>query len=106
MSNTTELRNEALNTLRNLLSEGAVVSTILRHTSRSGMYRRISPVIIYKGEIRDISHLVARVTSFKRSTRGEGLDVSGAGMDMGFHVVYTLAKAVFGDGYALRQEWV
>ena len=39
--------------------------------------------------------------------------VSGCGMDMGFHAVYTLASVIFGStvpagdaGYSLKQEWI
>jgi hypothetical protein len=27
-------------------------------------------------------------------------------MDMGFHLVYNLSWAVFGEGYTLKHEWV
>jgi hypothetical protein len=27
-------------------------------------------------------------------------------MDMGFHLVYELAAAVYGDGYVLKHQWL
>ena len=36
--------------------------------------------------------------------RGDGLKVSGAGMDMGFWLVYTLSRALWPDGYACIGE--
>jgi hypothetical protein len=32
--------------------------------------------------------------------------VQGCGMDMGFHVVYSLSQTLFNDGYALKQRWL
>jgi len=32
--------------------------------------------------------------------------VTGCGMDMGFHLVNSLAYILFGDGYALDQRWL
>jgi hypothetical protein len=32
--------------------------------------------------------------------------VHGCGMDMGFHAVYELSGALFGDGYSLKHKWL
>ena len=32
--------------------------------------------------------------------------VGGCGMDMGFHMVYTLASVLYGDGYALKERYI
>jgi hypothetical protein len=39
-------RDRCIEDLRTLLKPGDTVHTVLRHVSRSGMFRRISPVII------------------------------------------------------------
>jgi hypothetical protein len=38
--------------------------------------------------------------------RREALKVTGAGMDMGFHTVYTLATVVLGRSDSLTQRWL
>ena len=32
--------------------------------------------------------------------------VKGCGMDMGFHVIYSLSQTLFNDGYAIKQRWI
>ena len=97
-------KDEALADLREIFPVGTEVRTILRHASRSGMTRAIS--VISPG-LRDVSYLVSRVTGFKMDPKHEGLKVGGCGMDMGYHVVYSLSRALYRDaGYALRHRWL
>jgi hypothetical protein len=85
--------------LLEVLKPGDTVYTVLKHVSSSGMSRRIDVLVVTKdGGIRNITHLVAPVTGFKRSKVDGALTVSGCGMDMGFHVVYSLSRALFEDG--------
>lgn len=95
-----------LDELRELLPKGTTVFTILRHVSPSGMGRWISPVAIIDGEPFYLSHLVSQVTPYKRRGKHDDLYVGGAGMDMGFHLVYTLSRILHGDGYALEHRWL
>lgn len=122
---------EAKVELRKLLSPGDTVYCILRHVSRSGMFRRISPVVILPGYdkkpvVRDLSWLVGKAINSPTYYDKEGVGMSGCGMDMGFHLVYCLGRALWpegfkvkgrgrnGDtsgwdkdgGYALRKEWL
>jgi len=41
-----------------------------------------------------------------RLTKNDAVFVSGCGMDMGFHLIYTLASKLYDDGYAIKQSWV
>lgn len=133
-----EEREESLHTLREAMNPGDRVWTILRHVSASGMMRHIGVITFIKNdrtreEIRPMTwnYHVARVLGYKQ-TDGGSLKVGGVGMDMGFHVVYSLSRVLFpegfdcigegcpandhfnGDdakhhkdgGYALRQEWL
>ena len=110
---TTE-RDAALAELRALLPAGTTVYTILRHVSRSGMPPHVSVKILTPDPawpVQDITYRVATALGrwWRFTRRGEvALIVDGAGMDMGFHVVYTLAQALFGpqEGTALRHEWL
>lgn len=92
-------QTEALGELRKLLRPGTTVYTILRHVSSSGMSRRISCVIVTGGKLRSIDWLVGRATHYKQDRNNEGLRVGGAGMDMGFELVYTLSRALYPKGY-------
>ena len=110
----------AIEQLRDVLTKGQKVYTVLRHVSSSGMSRAISALIIHqekdgKPELWDISYLVARALEWSMHDKG-GVKVAGCGMDMGFHLVHTLSSVLWGwneDGsyssegaYALKHEWL
>ena len=94
------------------LNEGDRVYTIQRHVSSSGMSRDIS-VLVAKGDrIEDVTYYAAHALGWRLVERNgrRAIRVQGAGMDMGFHLVYTLSSVLFrgaveGDaGYSLKQE--
>ena len=115
--------------LARMLRPGDTVYTRLEHVSRSGMTRRISVMVMRENEPQNITYTVAHALgdgpSFDRS-RHDGLRVNGCGMDMGFHLVYSLGRVLFPDGfpvtgvgrngdtpghdrdggYALRHRWI
>ena len=114
-------RDEAITRLRELLKPGQTVYTILNHRSQSGMSRSISCVIAMKnGEIMKLDRFVALAFNDKIDQKNGGLIVTGCGMDMGFHVVYNLGRALWpagtrkgrggkpdnDGGYALNQQWL
>lgn len=88
---------EARAQLREMLPPGSKVKTILRHVSRSGMTRAISPVV--DGE--DVTWLVCKAfpKHFRRNARHDGITMGGCGMDMGFQLVYTLSHYLYPDGF-------
>jgi hypothetical protein len=94
------------------LAPGDTVYTLVRHVSTSGMSRDISLFVAQGGEIVDVTYYAAHAIGWRLVERNgrRAIRVQGAGMDMGFHTVYTLASvlyrgAVEGDaGYALKQE--
>lgn len=115
-------REYARGELRNIISPGQTVYCTLRSVSSSGMSRRISLHIVRDGKIRTIDNLAAAATETKHSDKG-GLVVGGCGMDMGFHLVYSLGCALWPNGtpephgmrngvpdsaggYALAHEWL
>ncbi len=100
-------RAEAVERLREWLKPGDTVYCVLRHVSRSGMFRVIDLKIIgAEGDMLHIGWNAARALDYGYDRRREGLRVSGAGMDMGFHVVYSLSSVLFHDGYALKSRWI
>lgn len=96
------------------LKEGDRVYTMNRHISSSGMSRDISLFVARDGEIMNITYYAAHALGWRLVERNgyRAVRVSGCGMDMGFHTVYTLSRVLFRDavngdaGYSLKQEWL
>ena len=98
MSKASELeRQEAIQRLRKEIRPGETLHTILRHVSASGMSRSISVIQIKRGRTYDWSYLIAKAIGEKIDQRHDGIKVQGAGMDMGFEVVYRLSLALYGS---------
>ena len=97
--------------LLSILHPGDTVYTILRHVSQSGMRRVIGiiiPIVREDGKIEFYSpnYAAGLVTGYSMSKDHDGLVLNGCGMDMGFHLVYNLSQALFGNGYTLKQSWL
>lgn len=75
--------------------EGTMIYTIVKHVARSGMMRRIAPIVVVDGIARNISALVSDVLGWKW-TDDDAIQVSGCGMDMGFHLVSRFSEEVYG----------
>lgn len=116
-------REESLAAMREHFKPGQTVYTILRHVSASGMSRSISVITVDGGDVRQWDWAVCRVLGENLDQRREGVKVSGCGMDMGFHLVYNLGRALWPDGtpqphgtrngqpdrdggYALKHRWL
>ena len=84
--------------LQTMLEPGTTVYTVIRHVSSSGMSRNIDVYAMVDNEPRNISYLVADVTDTPLSKDGS-LRVTGCGMDMGFHIAYTLSATLYRDGF-------
>lgn len=96
---------EALDSLKGILKPGNEVYTSLKHVSSSGMTRHIQ-VLVAEGErITDISYLVGKALDYKMNKYGDGLVVSGCGMDMGFSVIYNLSSVLFKDGFTCLGDY-
>lgn len=89
------------------------VWTSLKWVSSSGMSRDITLLTAHEGKILDItwyaSHAMQTGT-LKERNGSRVIRVGGAGMDMGFHLVYSLSYVLFPAedrrGYVLRHEWI
>lgn len=100
--------------LRETLKHGDTVYTVLRHVSASGMSRRIDLYTMRDNRPQYLSGYASILTGWKLHDNG-GIIVGGCGMDMGFHLVYTLSAILFRDdpiegrthsGYELRHQWL
>lgn len=85
-----------------------VFYTIFRHASRSGMSRTIS--VHYfdtaKGRMCHLNYVASVITGRPMDRKRDGVICKGCGMDMGFDLVYALASAATGDGYAIDHQWL
>lgn len=90
---------ESMATLREWLKPGDTVYTVVRHVSRSGMMRVIDALILDNGTPRHLNYHIARVLDWSESKDRDGIKVDGCGMDMGFHLVYSLSSVLFRDGF-------
>ncbi len=91
----TDEKAKAIEQLREMFPPGSTAHTILRHCARSGMTRWIS--VVHNDE--DVSWLVARALGEKANQQHDGIKVGGCGMDMGFHLVYSLSSVLYPDGF-------
>lgn len=89
----------ALEYLRSLVKPGQELHTILKHVSRSGMSRSIAVIGVDEGKPVDVSWAVARVTEMPFDRDRGGVKVGGRGMDMGFHLAYSLSRTLWPDGF-------
>lgn len=88
--------------LREALAETTTVYVVQRRVSASGMNRKLSLFALDTSdgvpELVDITVKAAAVLDYRvHDFGGFSLSVNGAGMDMHFHVVYSLSRALYGD---------
>lgn len=96
---------EYLDTLRDAFPPGTEVRTILRHVSRSGMLRSISVIGLDCNDeaghaMHDWSGFVAATVGSPFDRNNGGVRRTGAGMDMGFDLVYSLSRRLYPNGFA------
>jgi hypothetical protein len=97
-------RAESIKALRSMgVKPGAKVYTSVVHVARSGMSRHIRVFLVKRGDVSDVTWHVARVLGMRRANDG-GLVVGGCGMDMCFHTVYCLGRAMFPKGGNLKHS--
>lgn len=93
---------ESFQRLKKLLKPGNTVHCVLRHVSKSGMQRRIDFYVMKGNEPWYITYDIGKVCDYRQHHDG-GLVVGGAGMDMGFSVVYNLGRTLFPKGFKLAK---
>lgn len=87
----------AIEALRELLPPGTTVQCVLRQVARSGMSRNIDFYVIVDGDLRYLSAYFSRI--YPGTLTDNGFRVSGCGMDMGFVVVYHVARVLYPEGF-------
>ena len=103
-------KEEAIKRLKEEIKKGDILFTQLNHVSQSGMTRHISVKQIRKNYPFDWTRLISIALDWKegknRFGNYNGIKVGGCGMDMGFHLVYTLSSVLYNDGYAIKHSWL
>lgn len=87
------------------LPKGTRLYCVLKHVSKSGMLREISLHYASGDEVLSATWSASVLTGWKIG-KHDGIKVDGAGMDMGFHLVYTLGQILHKDGYWFSQHWL
>lgn len=90
-----EARQSAITRLREVLKPGDTVYTIVRRVGRTGMSRDITPLTFRNGEPFYLGRLAAEALGWSIGDKDHGVRINGCGMDMSFHLVYTLAATIF-----------
>lgn len=84
------------------LGEKPVIWGTIVSTSKSGMFHKIALYCVYQGRIERISSEVAAVLGLKHENGC--IHKKGGNMGMVFAVVYDLGKALYNNGYAIKEE--
>ena len=88
---------EAVKTLKEWgIKDGTTIYAKVVRVSSSGMSRHVRLYANIKGEVVDISYHAAKALEwgYAGDRYNEGIRVSGCGMDMLFHTVYSLSYAM------------
>lgn len=116
-------QEEAIETLKENIKPNDMLYTQLEHVTKSGMTRYIKVRQIKDDYPYDWTYLAAKALGWTYSDKHHGIKVGGCGMDMGFHLIYTLGQVLWPDGtpephgvrngepdscggYALKQRWL
>jgi hypothetical protein len=101
---------EALAHLRTVLRPGDNVWCVLRHVARSGMSRHLDLYVpCLDAETKQVTEMwlsgwTAKVLGLRQHGKSGALVVGGCGMDMGFHVVSSLARVMHPKGFGCIGE--
>lgn len=82
------------------------VLLILRSVARSGMSRRITPLIVRADDIRYLGFNIGRLVGLPSSADDASVKVDGGGMDMGLHLISGVSQRLYGDPNRLRHRWL
>lgn len=77
------------------IKPGDTLYTRVESVSRSGMYRNISVYFVKDNQPINISWHIAKVTNDRFNDKLNAVGIGGCGMDMGFHLVYSLSHCLF-----------
>lgn len=86
-----------LEALKECIQVGSRIYYTVTSVAASGMSRHMKFFMVRDGEIKSLTHAIAAALALKWNGDGS-LTISGCGMDMGFHVVYTIGRMLWPEG--------
>jgi hypothetical protein len=92
--------------------EKPTLYTNLKSVSSSGMSRDMKVLAVVDGQIIDLTYYVGKlgIGTIKERNGQRVIRVGGCGMDMGFHVVYSVSAVLYGyeerGAYTIQHEWI
>ena len=94
--------------LKEYFPKGSTAYTTVTKVAPSGMSRHIKVTKTRDDSemILNWSYQIAKLLDMKYKDNTASIYVQGGGMDMGFHLIYNLASELYGDGYAIKHEWI
>jgi|TARA_B100001094_G_scaffold204435_1_gene198353 hypothetical protein len=93
--------------LQDMFPQGSTAYTFVTKVAPSGMSRHILVTGSgRKGHVQNVSWYIAELLDYKYKPDTRSVFVGGCGMDMGFHLVYSLSSVLYDDGYAIEQQWL
>jgi len=116
-------QEQAIEELKEHIKPNDVLYTQLEHVSRSGMTRFIKVRRIKDDYPYDLTYLASVALGWKYSDRYCAIKTEGCGMDMGFHLIYSLGQVLWPNGtdephgtrndepdyrggYAIKHRWL
>lgn len=86
------------------LPKNTRIYSIVRHVSKSGMSRLIDFYVMVDNRPMWVTPAIRDILGYKQDEKTSALKVGGTGMDMCFHVVYSLGYKLHNDGYYFTSE--
>ena len=90
----------------NYLHGQTTIWVLCRHVSSAGATRVLSFFVVKDNTIICIDWFLQDFLGYKSHKKFDGVVVKGCGMDMGFHVVYSLSRKLYDDGYRFKHRWL
>lgn len=90
----------------NYLHGQITIWVLCRHVSSGGATRVLSFFVVKDNTIICIDWFLQDFLGYKPHKKFDGVVVKGCGMDMGFHVVYSLSRKLYDDGYRFKHRWL
>lgn len=91
--NKKEQHKQAVQALRRIVKPNTTIVVVQKSVSSSGMNRRLELYAIKNNRLVWITSYIADVLDWPRNDKG--LLVTGCGMDMHFHTIYTLSSYLY-----------
>jgi hypothetical protein len=96
----------AVRVLKNAFPENGNATTLTVHVTSAGTRSILLLVGRADGTVDDLSWAAARVLGWKFDRVHGGVKVSGGNVDHGFHLVSTLSRTLYGDGYSVNRRFL